>query len=235
MSASLILGDLLTRVWERLGRNTVLYPPAEIIDSGLNPAQTLLVLLDHTVLTKRVAVPLIAEEAFIDLRQVAPRLLQLKRVVLGNVVTEDPSRSLGQVHDLTATTLETLRWKSQAWWRTVGVPKQWYRHGRYWVVVYPRAVSALTLTLVYTASPALFSLNDQNAVSELPVALHPLIADVGAALLLVKEGQIEGQRAMQRLGEALGHEDFLPAQKALSRLHRRQMAMAGQAPQEVPA
>ena len=232
MSAPLPLSDLLTRVWERLGRNTVLYPETEIIDSGLNPAQTLLVLLNHTVLTKRVTALLIAEEAFIDLRQVAPRLLHLNRVVLGNVVTDDPSRSLGRVSDLKATTREHLRWKSPAWWRTVGVPKQWYPHGRYWIAVYPRAVAALTLTLVYTALPTPFSITEPQAVSDLPVALHPVIADIAAALLLCKEGQIETQRAIQHLAGHLGQGALQPAQKALGRLQRRQMVIAGQGQQE---
>ena len=234
MAASLSLGDLTTRVWERLGRNPVLYPPAEIIDSGLNPAQTLLALLNHTVLTRRVTASLITEEAFIDLRQVAPRLLHLKRVMLGTVLTEDPSRSLGVVNDLKATTRDLLRWKSQSWWRAVGVPKQWYPHGRHWIAVYPRAVSALTLTLVYAALPTRFSLTDPQAVSDLPVALHPVIADIAAALLLCKEGQMEAQRAIQHLAGHLGQDALQPAQKALGRLQRRQqMAMAGQEQQEV--
>ena len=227
-----MISDLLARVWERLGRNTVLYPAQEVLDSGLNPAQTLVTLLNPSLITKRVAVPLIAEETFIDLRQVAPRHIRVRRVVLGNVVTEDPTASLSIVTDLAATTLATLRARSRTWWQDTGVPKYWYMHGRYMIGIYPRAANAEVLTLISTALPTLFVIDNLQAVSELPLGLHPVLSDIAAALLLIKQGHVEAERAIQRLGIYLGQDIIKPMQQALTRLQRRQMALAASPPQE---
>ena len=219
MASSLSLGDLLDRTWERLGRVTGYYAQDELILNGLNPAQNLLVLLDPTLLRKRALVSLIAKEAFIDLTVAAPRCIAMHRVVIGDVSADDPTRSQGLMGELHPCTRAQLRWRRE-WWRTEGTPKLWYWHGRRWIGVSPRPAVAMTFTLIYTGLPRAFTDTDMGAVSELAATLHPLIADIAAALCLVKEGQIEAARAMQLLQNWVGEEPLAPMRKALARLTR---------------
>lgn len=222
MATPLSLGDLLDRAMERLGRVVGYYSPDEILVNGLNPAQNLLVLLDPTLLTKRAPVPLIAKEAFMDLRMVAPRCLAIHRVVVGDVSADDPTRSQGLTGELHPCTREQLRWQRD-WWRKEALPSKWYMHGRHWLGVTPRPAVPLTLTLIYAALPMAFTATNLTAVSELATTLHPLLADIGAALVLVKEGQMEASRAVNLLQAWAGSEPFAPLKKAMARLERDAM------------
>src|SRR5262245_21665716 len=138
MASALTLTQLESIVSERLGSTSTYYPEAEVV-TGLNAAANLLVLLDNTLLVKRITASVAAQQAFIDLRSAAARLVRLERVLLGTVTADDPRRSLGQVDVLKPTSRAALRWRSASWFTHTGVPKQWYLHGRHLVGLYPRA------------------------------------------------------------------------------------------------
>jgi hypothetical protein len=234
MAGAIPLHGLLDRVQQRLGRYIGYYDPEEIVLNGLSPAQNLLVLLDPSLLTKRVAVSVAAQGAFIDLRSAAPRVLSVQRVVLGTLTADDPQTSLGQIKDLKYTDRTSLTWQRD-WFRHTGVPSYWYMQGRYLLGLYKRALDSLTLTLIYRAMPTPFNADEQDAVSELPIITHPVISDIAALVLQVKEGQIEAQRAIAQLGEILGEEYFAPARRALAALQRQASAPMPAAPAPAPA
>lgn len=228
MAVAIPLHGLIDRAQQRLGRFVTYYPSEELVLNGLNPAQTLLCLLDPTLLTRRVAVSLAAGASFIDLRVVMPRQISIQRIVLGDVTADDPTRSLGQVKHLNYTDRVSLSWRRD-WWRHTGVPSQWYLHGRALVGLYRRCIDALTLTLIGQVVPTPFEVDTQGAVSELPIALHPLISDLGACLVLIKEGTVEAQRALSTLGTLVGEEHFAPARKALNAVQRQALMNVGAA------
>lgn len=238
MSAPMTGQDLLAQTVQQLGRTTMTWSVPEIVTNGINPAQRLLTLLDPSLLTRRAVVSVLTNDAFIDLRQVAPRCIAIRRIVLGTVATEVPARSLGSVRQLEPTTRESLAWR-EGWWRLPGVPTHWYPHGRMAIGLWRRAAMPLTLTLIYAALPTPFDPALLGAVSDLPVIWHPVVSNLAAAMLLIKEGQVEAQRGFQQLGATLQAEAFAPVRRMMARVFRDHGGVptpsAAPAPQAQPA
>ena len=85
------LDQLITLTTSKLGEQSLFYPPQEVVDAGLNPAQRLLCVVYPQLLSQRVAVSIGEDQPFLDLRTLtdthgAPllgRVRKVKRVVLG--------------------------------------------------------------------------------------------------------------------------------------------------------
>lgn len=196
--------DLVQRIWARLGANPTFYPQNEVMRSGINPAMRLLCLLKPEALVQRVTTTVLAEQLFIDLREVSSRCARLDRVVLGDVTTDAPTRTpYGELHDLLPTSLDKIAWQRE-WFKQRGTPHYYYLHGRHWLAVYKRPQADRTLTLVYRAIPTAFTANTMSNTPELAEAWHPVIADVGTALLLLKEGSTQVEKALGTLRVIFG-------------------------------
>ena len=208
------VNELIDQVWIVLDQNSTFYPPAEVIRSGINPAQRLLCLLRPDLLTHRLPITLVAGQMVIDLRQEAPRLWAIRRVTLGNVSVDPPVKSNRQLHDLTPIGLNTLQ-RKRAWWLHEGPMENYWRHGREWLGVYRRSVLAETITLVYRAMPTAFRDDQLDGEPDIAEIWHTTIARVAAALLLMKEGGGEIDKALLLLQETLGEEPFGQIRKAL--------------------
>lgn len=214
------VNELIDQTWEILGENSTLYPQDEVILNGINPAQRLLCLMRPDLLTQRVAVSVIQNQMFIDLRQEAPRAWQITRVVVGDVTGDAPVRSNGELYDLTPASLKQLM-RRRNWWQHLGRMANYWRHGRYWLGIYRRPLTAYTLTLVSRAMPTAFRRDQFDGVPDVATAWHATIAKVAAPLLLIKEGSAEIQKAMQMLMEVFGEEPLRPMQRALERTRRQ--------------
>ena len=145
------LAELIELVRQRLGGSETFYPAALLIPF-LDHAQRLLALQSAYRVLQRAAYTLVAGELLIDLRALLPRALQVRRVLLGNVSTQEESRSLGLLQPLFRTTLATLAARS-GWLATQDVPRQWFPHGKTLLGVWPRPSTTTTVTVMATGLP----------------------------------------------------------------------------------
>lgn len=200
--------DILQDIWKKLGSNTTFYPEAEVIVNGINPAMRLLCLMKPDLLNQRVAVTLVAETSLIDLREQAPRSWILRRVMLGTMTGDAPSKTAyGELKPLLRTSIEKISWQRD-WFSKRGTPEAYYQHGRDWIGIYKRPTADRALTLIYRAIPTAFTTNTMSDSPAFAEVWHPLIADIATALLLIKEGETQTAKARQMLTVALGKELF---------------------------
>ena len=228
---------LLARIYEHLGEGaTTFWTPEEVVVNGLNPAQRLLALLQPTLCTTRTLVTLPPDTLVLDIRPLTPRSWRTQRVVLGDVRTEDPLLSAGRVGDLRRTTLSALRGQPEWMQARQALPSHWYAHGLHLLGIWPRVAQALVLTLVDSALPTPLSHTQPTQEPEIVPAFHPILADVGAELMRLKEGQTEVTLAVTRMQALLGAEPFAALLKTLKATQARAAALARRsATQEVPA
>ena len=210
---------LAQRVYERLGREDVLYPQAEVLANGLTPAQNLLCLLEPTSYIERYVATLNIHAAILDLRSVAPRAHTILRCVLGEIPADVASFTQGEYHPIHPTTRAQLAWRRN-WWQHTGTPDRYWRLGRHMIGFYRRPIVAVSVTLVTGSIPPALTVDDLDDEPRLDPIQHPLMADVAAQLLLIKEGAGEAERAMTMLGQLLGVEDLTAVAKVLRRLQR---------------
>lgn len=211
--------ELIKRALLHLDDDRVRYPEDEVIYNGLNPAQDLLALMrPHLHHTHVVSLP--AQSAFIDLYPLDPHIVDIDRVVAGDqgfdATTED---DLARHQQLEMTHLETLAGTHPRWYTTVGRPRRYYRHGRTLLGIWPRPPEAITLTIQAQCVPTGLSKEDFQRASELEASDHELIGDVAYAMLLVKEGAVEVDKAFSRLALLLQHEAM---DQALAHIRRKQ-------------
>jgi hypothetical protein len=213
------VNEILQRIGEKLG-TFEFYTQAEMIANGLNPAQRLLCLLTPEALTQRTTITLAANEIFVDLRQSAINSWQIRRVILGTITGEDATRSNGEFRDILPA---SLGWMSgrRDWFTKTGAVQRYARHGRFWLVFYRRPVQSETLTLIYRAVPTAFTTASLASTPDVQSSYHPLLADIATALLLIKEGVTESDKAVRMLSEIFGTEHFEPLRKALDRMQRQ--------------
>lgn len=211
--------ELIDQAWEVLGENATFYPPDDVILNGINPAQRLLCLMRPDLLRSRVTVTLIPGQIFIDLRQEAPRAWDIVRVTVGDVTGDTPVANDGALYDLTPTSLKQLS-RRRDWWTHIGRVAHYWRHGRHWLGIYRRPVASTTVTVVARAMPTAFRRDQVDGVPDLAVSWHTTIATVAAALLLIKEGTTEIQKALRMLTEIFGEEPLKAFQKAMERAQR---------------
>jgi len=201
--------ELITRVQTKLGANTRLYPDEEVVESGLNPALRLLCVFRPDALITRVTVALVAEQLTVDLRQVMPRAWHIRRVMLGTITGDDITRvaATGEFRDLRPVSLHQLFYRRR-WLAEVGTPQYYFLWGAFLLGVYRRPVTATTLTIEARAVPLPLTVATPTAVPEIQEVYHPLLSDVAEALLLMKEGVIEIEKAGAVLSTALNDTAF---------------------------
>ena len=212
--------DILQRIWDHLGGNTTFYVEEEVILNGINPAMRLLCLLKPELLTQRVLVTVSAEQSFVDMRESAPRHWILRRVILGDITGATATKSsYGEFFDLPYMSLDHLNARSD-WFKQRGPIQGYYRHGRFHLGVYKRPEADRNITLVFRAVPTAFTTNTMSSSPAFADVWHPLVGDVGAALLLLKEGHTQIEKARGMLTQAFGKELFGPIKQAVGRQQR---------------
>lgn len=215
--------ELIDMTYERLGRNFAFWTRREVVLNGLNPAQNLLTLLDRSLFVFRRPVELVAGQAFINLQASVPRILLVRRVVIGRVPSEVVTSSNEEFRPLRQTSFESLRLREN-WFAAPGLIQSWFPYGRHMVGLFRRPMADTTLTLVGQEMPRALDVNEPRLESQLPEMLHPVIADLAVPFLLIKEGMVETQRALQIFAERLGDEPFKPMAKALRELRQNSAA-----------
>lgn len=197
--------DLIQRTQQHLGEQTSFYTDDEIVVNGLNPAMRLLVLARPQLLRQRATVTITADLPFYDLREVQPRIRRMRRVVLGTITGDDPVRTVntGELRDLTPTTVMKLGSK-HSWFADKGPVEHYWVWGTHWLGLYKRPLTDVTITLVYDALPTAMNVDLPNVEPAVMAAYHPVIADIAAGLLTVKEGTPEAERGLARVQAALG-------------------------------
>lgn len=221
---------MLNSVSQKLDENSTYYPFEIIALDGLNPAQRLLS-LTRAPLSRRVTAVVGADTATVDLRTVAPRLWKLDRVVKGDATTDLPTASALSYGSLYPTSLPGLAWQRD-WLLKRGEMTSYWRWGDHWLGVSRRPFAATTITLIFRALPLAFTPGDvvtaTSPESELGEVWHSLICDIAVALLLLREGAGEIEKAQQVLSQVLGSE-MTRGMRALMR--QQQLSQAGSAAQ----
>lgn len=197
--------ELLQRIQQRLGEQTAFYGDAELVANGLNAAQNLLALARPPLLRQRTTLSVVSDVPFYDLRETNRRILRLQRVVLGTITGDalTPDSTTGLTGDLTPIAVARLA-STRSDWFTVHGPVEHYWQWGDWLGVYPRPLTATTLTLVYDALPTPLTLAVPDGVPDMAAVYHPMLAEVAAALALIKEAGAEGQRGLADVARLLG-------------------------------
>ena len=212
----------INSVSQKLDENTPYYPSSSIVLDGINPAMRLIA-MRKVHLTRRTTQVISAESVTVDLRQAAPRLWRLKRVVLGTITGDDPSISGTEYRRINPASLESIAWQRD-WFLHRGAVTQYWHYGQHWIGMYKRPIAATTITLIFDAMPLAFTIEDITGPSqsspELPEVYHPMIADIAYALLIVKEGAVESTRAEQVLQLVFGQELTKGLRRALRSLQQ---------------
>lgn len=212
--------EILQRVWDHLGGNTTFYTEPEVIVNGINPAMRLLCLLKPDLLTQRVLVTVSAEQCIVDMREQAPRHWTLRRVVLGDITGASATKTdYGEFVELPYMSLDQLNARSD-WFKQRGPIQGYWQHGRFHLGVYKRPEAARDITLVFRAVPTAFTTGTMGNSPAFAAVWHPLVADVSAALLLLKEGTSQIEKARGMLTQAFGKELFGPVKQAVGRQQR---------------
>jgi hypothetical protein len=225
---------LLQRTRDHLGASgNVFWTADNIVTNGLNLAQRLLVLVNPGLLVQRTLVVVAGDTPLLDLRAVAPTMLSLQRVALGDLTQTPPVPAYGQVGDLRKTTLQSLRTQRFWWQQRAPVPTHWFAHGLHLVGLWPRVREdavvpmGLPLTLIGSTVPTPLSASALTQVPDLAAPWHPLLADVAAAVMALAEGAGTCEMAVQQLALLLGLEpQVAPLMKALRALSYRRQAQS---------
>lgn len=199
--------ELMNLAYEHLDQDRVRYPPAEMILSGLNPAQDLIALLTRRLRHTHVYT-LPRHSGYLNLLDLCPSAVRVERVVHGDQGADRLTPGFDQLNPLEPTTLEALSGTRPEWFQQTGVPKRYYLHGRMLMGIWPRPSEDCTLTLTLAVVPTPLSPHDTARASELREVDHELISDVAHCLLLVKEGAVELDKAFGRLALIMRHEAF---------------------------
>lgn len=215
--------EMVNRAYAHLDQDRVRYPVAELVDSGLTPAQDLLSLFKGEMgIRHTFSVPLPKESAFIHLLNYDVNIVRVNRVIVGDQTGDrslHPSGELSTTHPLQPTQLEALSGIRPAWYLDLGMPRKYYLHGRSLMGVWPRPLSAATLTIEALCVPT--PINGQALGppyrSELSAGEHELVCELAQTFMLLKEGAVEVERALQRLQGHMSHEAY---QAMLKRIRR---------------
>lgn len=225
------LADIINAIWLKLDENHAYYPEEEVITNGINPAMRLLTLLHPTLNTQRVLVSVGPGNPFVDLRVAAPRCITLTRVVVGDATAAVPAISGTDYRVLWPATLDAVVWQRD-WFQRQGVPNRYWQWGHHWIGVYPRPFVDVDITLIFNALPLPFTINDvttqPSPEPEMTASWHSAIIDVGFALLLVKQGAVETEKAAAILSDTLGKEPLAALRGAVRQLMVRPSAPPSQ-------
>lgn len=228
------LGALVDLTRQYLGQAAPYYDAALLV-RFLQFAQNLYALHPDGRVLQRKAFTFPAQLLVMDLRTIVPRYLAIRRVVLGNVETQEETAVSGIVTVLRRTNLDNLAAR-RGWIDVEDTPRQYFRLGATLLGVYPRPANDTLLTVLTTTLPAPFLVDSvtgepSNLAQEpdLAPANHPFLADIAMGLLLMREGTAEAQKGIQRLVGVLGPQMFAATQKTLNRMLRSSMVREGHA------
>jgi hypothetical protein len=206
------LGDIIQLVNLKLGEQSTFYTPSEIVAQGINPAQRLLCLAFPSLNYARSAITVTADQPFIDLRTlldansvpVGNRFRRVRRIALGDVTDDiaNASATTGELRELHASAVKRLAARNN-WLSQHGEVRKYWLWGRFWLGLYKRPIDSTTITVVYSAAPAPLVLEVPGGVPDIPAVYHATIADVATGLLLIKEGDPQATRGMERIRAAL--------------------------------
>jgi len=223
---------LVERTYGRLGiGKEVFWPFPEVVENGLNPAQRILCLLKPDLYTLRTLAPRGVDDPVIDLRSAAPSAWRMQRIALGNItlVPPKPVPTQGRLGDLRKISLTSLRGQRDWMTRLAPRPSHWYTHGLHLIGTWPRATQPVTLTLVYAAMPPALAWSAPTQEAALPVQWHPVIADLAANLLMLKEGKGECQQAIAQMETLVKAEPLRQLLKQMRAEQYREQALAQKA------
>lgn len=228
------LGALVELTRQYLGQASPYYS-ASLLVRFLQFAQNLYALHPDGRVLQRTPFTFPQQLLVMDLRAIVPRYLAIRRVMLGNVATQEETPAYGLVQVLRRTTLDTLAAK-RLWIASEDVPRQYFPLGATLIGVYPRPPSDTLMTLLTTTLPTPFLVDQATGLSlnlaqepDLAPANHPFLADIAMGLLLMREGTIEGQKGVQKLVGVLGSQTFAAMQKTVERMLRAQTVRETQA------
>ena len=224
--------DLVTRTYQHLGiGQAVFWPQDEVVTNGLNPAQRMLCLLKPDLVTLRTLVTQGIDEPLIDLRLKAPKAWRMQRIVLGDVTLTPPKPlpTQGRLGDLRKISLASLRGQRDWMTRFAPTPSHWYTHGLHLIGLWPRNQRSVTLTLVYAAVPTALSWSVPTQEPDLPTQWHPVIADLAANVLVLKEGKGESAQAIAQMAAVLKTEPLRQLLKQMRAEQYRKQALAQKA------
>ena len=205
------LSDIQNLVALKLGEQSLFYPPEEVTRSGINPAQRLLCLVYPLLLSQRAIVTVNPDLPFIDVREVTDsagvrlgnRIRRVNRVVMGNVTGDSPVHNAvtDELFELRETTVGALSKRANDWMSQRGLIKHYWKWGSYWIGLYKRPITATTITIIYDAIPAQLVIDSDEPQTQ--DVYHRVIAEIATGLLLLKEGNPQGERGLKRIVDAL--------------------------------
>lgn len=194
---------ILELTQERLGDiNSRVYYTDAIVLRHVNYAISLISMLQPYRLYARTSTTISALGCFLDMRVVAPRYLSIRRIVLGNVATQQETLAYGQTRRLHRISLDALAARRQ-WIASLGVPRLYCLHGKTLLAVYPRPTADTTITIMTRTMPTPYTIGTLVQECELQPAIHSIIPDVVTGLALLREGTTEGQKGVQMLAQVL--------------------------------
>ncbi len=205
------LSDIQNLVALKLGEQSLFYPPEEITRSGINPAQRLMCLTYPLLLMQRATITVNVDLPFIDLRTVTDadgvilgnRIRRIRRVVMGDVRGDVPTRNAvtNELFELRETTVGAISRLANDWMSHRGLIRRYWTWGTYWIGLYKRPITTTTITIIYDAVPAQLLFDMDNPQTQ--DVYHRRIAEIATGLLLVKEGNPQGERGLKRVADAL--------------------------------
>lgn len=205
------LSDIQQLVSLKLGEQSLFYPADEITRSGINPAQRLLCLMYPMLLSQRATVTVDPDLPFIDVREVTDsagvklgnRIRRVTRVVMGAVTGNAPVHNpvTDALYELREMSVGSLSKYINDWMSQHGIIKRYWLWGSYWLGLYKRPITATTITIIYDAVPA--QLLFDADIPQTQDVYHRVIAEIATGLLLIKEGEPQGSRGLQRIMGAL--------------------------------
>ena len=220
--------ELVTRTYGHLGiGQSVYWPQDEVVSNGLNPAQRLLCLLKPDLVTVRTVITQEVDDTLIDLRVKVPRSFRLQRITLGDVslTASGPVATQGRMGDLRRISLASLRQQRDWMTRFAPVSTHWYTHGLTLIGLWPRNSRQVTLTLTHAALPAPLTWSVPTQEPDLPTQWHPVIADLAAPTLMLKEGQTEVEIALKAMEAIIQTEPVRQLLKQMQAEKYREQAM----------
>lgn len=225
---------LVDRTYQKLGiGQRTFWTEIECVDNGLNPAQRLLCLLKPDLVTVRTVITQEVDDTLIDLRVKVPRSFRMQRITLGDVslTASGPVPTQGRMGDLRRISLASLRQQRDWMTRFAPTPSHWYTHGLTLIGLWPRNSRQVTLTLTHAALPAPLTWSVPTQEPDLPTQWHPVIADLAAPMLLLKEGSpVESKIAIEQMEAIIQTEPLRQLLKQMRAEQYREKAMQAREP-----
>jgi len=216
--------ELCEQIWQQL-ENRAAYPVDEVCSLGINAALTLLCLLPPHRYIQEITTTCPAEGLTLDLRQIAPRTITVRRVLVAQSQTDRPTDTAGTWQLLHYTTRAHLSRRDPAWWTRRGLPRNWFALGTQQIALTPRPVVDALVTLTCTALPPASDPNLLTSELALDTLNHPLVVDIAAALLRIKQGAGEAERGLQSLQAIMQDTQIEQALQRLQAMQRNAAAL----------